>query len=103
MELGLFKLENVLSTPTRFCFIDLREGQPADDPQLQPLLRRATRIPEAEVEGYLRSQHIAVDSPVLLVCEDGDRSSQLARQLEAKAFTNIYVVAGGVAGLLSEL
>ena len=43
------------------------------------------------------------EAPVVLLCQNGKASEASAAALEAAGFSNIYVVAGGVEGLLSEL
>jgi rhodanese-related sulfurtransferase len=104
MELALFQLENLLLTRTRFCFLDLRTQRAEDqDRKLEFILKNATPLPAADVEKHLRSLQLAKDQPVIMICENGKVSLAVAARLEALGFTNAYVVAGGIAGLLAEL
>lgn len=106
MELGLFQLENLFLNPSRFLFFDLRAESDQQSPvanEVGGLLKKAERIVSENVEEQLRSRKIPVEFPVVLVCADGRSSARLADQLERAGFTNVYVVAGGVAGLLAEL
>ncbi|MGE4132034.1 MAG: rhodanese-like domain-containing protein [Bdellovibrionales bacterium] len=102
MEIELFQLENLFLSPSRFVFWDLRQkvhGTGRDS--LDQLLSKANTVQEQEIEAEL-SKLSARDFPIVLLCEDGRRSSQLAQQLEKKGYVNVYVVAGGVVGLLAE-
>ena len=103
--IGLFQLENLVLSRSPFIFLDLRTpGEESALPvPLNNYLKVATPIKAHEVQQHL--QKIAADKikPVLLLSEDEVIASAVARDLEAAGYTNVYIVAGGVAGLLSEL
>ncbi len=102
MELGLFQLENLFSAPNNFMFIDIRvERQPAH-PNVDRLLEKAAAVARADVQKYLIEQKAPKGKPIVLVCGDGKNSAHVARDLETAGFEQIYVVAGGVKGLVSE-
>jgi rhodanese-related sulfurtransferase len=107
--LGLFQLENLALTPSRFTLFDLRGtadgGREVQTlgPTLAALFSRAVRVEPPEVERYLQSQGVELDSPVVLLCADGVLSTGVAERLESLGYANVYVVAGGMGGLLSEL
>lgn len=106
MEIGLFQLENLSLTPARFVFLDLRAVASAPvpaSPHIDKLLSKATAVSSDLVEDHLRQVNPDGGTPVLLVCEDGKTSQALAERLERAGFANVYVVAGGVRGLLSEV
>lgn len=104
-SIGFFQLENLVLSRSPFIFLDLRtQDQQGSLPEpLSHYLKVATRITPVDVKAHL--QKIAADKikPVLLLSEDEVLSSAVARDLEAAGYTNIYIVAGGLAGLLSEL
>ncbi len=102
MEIGLFQLENLFTNPNRFLFFDLRRQALATRPELDQMLMRATRIEAMGIESYLAENRIDLDFPIVLFCEDGRLSSAQARDLTSAGFRNVYVLTGGVAGLLSE-
>jgi|SRR5665213_1242935 len=103
MEIGLFQLENLIHSHSRFNFFDLRENTKALPESLEAILARAIRLSVKTVEQYVKDQRFAKDAPLILVCENGQTSVRAAEKLEAEGFTNVYVIEGGVEGLVSEL
>lgn len=106
MELGLFQLENLFLNPNRFLFIDLRpeaERSLAQAMELKKIVSRAEAVEAKAVASVIAKRGLALEFPVVLMCGDGKRSHQLAAELERAGHNNVYVVTGGVAGLLSEL
>lgn len=103
MEIGLFQLENLSMMPTRFMFLDLRVQTAAVHPQIDGLLKKSVAVKADEAEAHLSKSLPDKNQPVVLIDESGERSEALARRLETAGYTNVYVVTGGVAGLLSEL
>jgi rhodanese-related sulfurtransferase len=104
MEIGLFQLENLIISRMPFTLLDIRIERGGELPhEIDRCLKVAQAVASAEVEKFLTDEGGAKDRPILLVCESGVTSSKLAEKLEATGFTNVYVVAGGVEGLLSEL
>lgn len=101
MTIGLFQLENLAMMPTRFAFLDLRAQAAPVSSHIDNLLMRSTLVAPEKAESHLKDAD--KEEPVVLVCEDGNTSMEVARRLEAAGFDNVYVVSGGVAGLLSEL
>lgn len=104
MEIGLFQLENLMISRSPFVFLDLRETREENlPPEIQRCLQNAHPVAADEAESYLKSQQISPDRPILLMDEEGERARQTARSLEAAGYSNVYIVAEGLAGLLSEL
>lgn len=104
MEIGLFQLENLILTRTGFTFLDLRKAPaPHASPDLQAILDKAVRVPGAAAAEHLRERRIPPSAPVVLLCEDGQVSGQVARGLESAGYQNVYVVVRGELGLLTEL
>ncbi len=104
-KIGLFQLENLVLSRSPFIFLDLRtqdDGSTLPEP-LGNYLKPATRIKPNEVKQHLQKSEADKIKPVLLLSEDEATSCAVARDLEAAGYTNVYIVAGGVAGLLSEL
>lgn len=103
MEIGLFQLENLFLTPNRYLFFDLRVEITPSKPAIDNYLTKAKPIDAQKLHAHLKEQNTPKEFPVLVVCENGETSAEVARELEAAGYGNIYVVTGGVAGLLSEL
>jgi rhodanese-related sulfurtransferase len=104
MEIGLFQLENLFLTRNQYCLLDLRDQTGVDlGPTLRPILAQAVRLKSELVLSYVTESQMAKEFPIILICEKGRQSQKAATQLEAKGYKNVYVVAGGTEGLLSEL
>lgn len=103
MDIGLFQLENLFLNPNRFLFFDLREEMASVPPNLDRVLKNAVSLKADAVPTYLAEKQIDKAYPLVLVCAAGKTSTTVADDLTHKGYVNVYVVAGGVAGLLSEL
>lgn len=102
MEIGLFQLENLARTPTQFRFFDLRATIGPVPAPVEALMRLATPSSPEELTGRLGEASSDFAMPVLLVCLDGKLSSETADRLERSGYNQVYVVAGGVTGLVAE-
>jgi rhodanese-related sulfurtransferase len=102
VEIGLFQLENLLISRSPFAFFDLREHAELLPEGLQRMVAGASPVSTSEVAGELKRLGHGFEKPVLLLCENGRASARVASELERAGFTNAYIVAGGVEGLLSE-
>jgi len=106
LEIGLFQLENLTLNPNRFLFFDLRDENSADKSLAQEvdrLLKQAERRTADGLLNELKAKSIPFEFPIVLLCEDGRSSKAAAQKLLKLAYSQVYVVSGGVAGLLSEL
>lgn len=103
MEIGLFQLENLATTPARFRLLDLRLQMEAVDPLIDRVLKLGIPVAAADVVKLVRGENLPPEIPLVLICETGERSREAAVALEGAGYQQIYVVGGGVAGLLSEL
>ncbi|MGZ3722206.1 MAG: rhodanese-like domain-containing protein [Bdellovibrionales bacterium] len=103
MEIGLFQLENLIHSNIRFSFLDLRTEFKDLPPVLELVLSRALRLGVKSLEDYLKKENLIKDAPVILLSENGIAAQAASKRLEAAGYTNVYVIEGGVDGLLSEL
>lgn len=104
MEIGLFQLENLFYTHTRFCFLDLRvKTEPSTHSALENILARSEKVAANRVESYLSDAKIPKEAPIVLICENGRQSAAVTQKLETVGYANVYVVEGGVEALLREL
>lgn len=103
MEIGLFQFENLFANPNSFRFFDLREKVTPTHPELDPLIAKALRISREEIVLHLEKEKLPKDFPLILIDQSGESSVNTAQFLSLRGFSQIYVVADGVKGLLSEL
>ncbi len=104
MEIGWFQLENLfLSRNLFYSVLDLRKDpRPTGRAHLDDLFLKAVKLGKEDPGTYLQKEKLSGIHPVILLCENGRRSEKAARQLEKLGFTQVYVLEGGEAGLLSE-
>lgn len=101
MKVGLFQVENLTSIRGQFVFLDVRLKNEAWPEKLKIVLQSAIHVDQSR--NYLLQNKIPPATPIMLIDEDGRRSEAVARDLEEAGFKQIYVVADGLEGLLSEL
>lgn len=99
----MFQLENLTLTFMPFVFFDLRAERTAVHPEIDPLLARAEGVAPARVLERLGELGVPKNIPVVLVSEDGRSATQLYAPLERAGFAQVYVVEGGVRGLVAEV
>ena len=101
--LGLFQLESIIQARPNYCFFDIRlRPQILGIPAVQAVLDQA-RVSRPEVlMTSLLQQKTGKDDPIILLCEDGRLSIATADQLGREGFTQVYIVDGGLDGLLRE-
>ena len=97
MAIGRYQLENLIRSGVKFTFFNLASEQVSG--KGDELANAATRIGASEVLSRLQTDGAAPDSAVVLICEDGVKSKQVAQQLEQAGFMNVYRVEGGFAAL----
>jgi len=103
MEIGLFQLENLATTPSQYVFFDLRDERTPIHPEIDRVLIRSELSKPANVLPRLRELSVPPSIPVVLMSEDGVVALQLFATLEREGFEQVYVVDGGILGLLTEL
>lgn len=101
-EIGPFQLENLLMNEGKFLYFYLGSTPPAKDAgeAVLGVLSACENLPIKEVEKVVGQRASNLEHPVILVCENGDRSRKAARRLAKLKYTNVYVVAGGVESLV---
>ena len=96
MKIGSYQLQNLLQQRTRFLFLDLRTGEVE---RAHELLQGSVFVDEAQAVSHVRGNSPGHDFPIVLVCEDGSRSLQVAQALGEAGFSNLFVVRDGFSAL----
>lgn len=99
MKIGRYQLENLVREGVRFIFADLRSAEERSA-YTDPLLVSAMPLTAADLQTNLTLNQVPADSPILLLSQDGMQAAQVATELEGAGFKNVYIVRGGIAGLL---
>ena len=77
---------------------DLKRDNPLTEGPL--ILKKAKKTTDQELLLELKNQDLK--QPLVLLCEEGERSCFVAKNLRDKGFINVYFVSGGVKALLKE-
>lgn len=101
--IGLYQLENLLVARPSFRFLDLRiRPQIVALTRVQAVLTHASVVRSAEIKNHLQATHAQKTDPIVLLCEDGRLSASVGDLLDGAGYQQIYIVEGGLDGLLRE-
>jgi len=101
--IGLYQLENLLIARPSFRFLDVRlQPRSVSIPRVQTILSHAKVVTSFQALNHLKSTDCNADDPIVLLCEDSRLSHSVGMELESAGFRQIYVVEGGLDGLLGE-
>jgi rhodanese-related sulfurtransferase len=103
-QIGYFQLSNLVRNKVPFTLLVLGfepsvGASPAD---LQKLMAVAVTAATAGALVKVSELGLKFDHPIVVLCERGDESLQISKQLESKGFLNIYHVKGGWQNVLLE-
>jgi adenylyltransferase/sulfurtransferase len=88
-EITCTELKKMMDAKEDFQLIDVREEYEADIASIGGEI-----IPTGEIMDHL--DKISRDKKVILYCRTGNRSGVITQALEAKGFTNVYNLKGGI-------
>ncbi len=103
-KIGPFQLENIIQNSGHFFLFDLREPKlllEEEELLFAPFLSGARKLSPKLVKSSLSEVSAGLDSPVILVCQNGKVSSKVAKDLGTQGYVNIYILEGGVKSLRS--
>ena len=73
-----------------------------DDPS-QNLFIKAVLIKAKLLQTEIKTMELPTHQPVVLVCSDGKQSLKSAESLTKDGYINVFVVKGGLKGLIKEI
>lgn len=103
-KINFFQLDNLIRNRIPFILLNL-------GPSLKELYSSVYKLHvEAnevltdfeKVMDVLAEKKAPKDAPLLLICQDGEKSAALFKDLQAKAYTNVYLIDGGYQQLMTE-
>lgn len=95
-EITSSELKRMRDEGEDFQLIDVREEYEFDSANIGGDLIPMGNIPD-------QLENISTEKPVVVVCKSGTRSGNIVRFLEAKGFTNVINLKGGVFGWIDEI
>ena len=101
-SIDLFQLENLINNNISFFFFNLSPAFAVDELEasLSALLKSSQAVTAEDVR--VRLKKTDKSKPVVLICEKGDQSRDLVRDLQKKGFINVFFVTGGILSLLKD-
>lgn len=98
IKIGEYQLQNLQDNRVHFLFLDLSDANSPECPKSQ-LLKGSKRIDSGEVVNFvLNNTEANKTTPIVIVCEDGQKSKSAALKIAENSFINIFVVDGGTNG-----
>jgi rhodanese-related sulfurtransferase len=103
-KIGFFQLDNLINNRVPFLFYNMAES-------IAPWYSSVSKLhvqnyeklmPLAEIKTHLENQKTPKDYAIVLLCNDGQQSLELYKQLAADSYTNVYVVNGGYQQIVTE-
>lgn len=99
-SIEVFQLENLINNNISFLFFNLSPHFSLEDSGgfTSSVLKLSQAGTEQEIQKQLRRTDKS--RPVVLICEEGDQSCDLALRLQKKGFINTFFVKGGIVSLI---
>lgn len=109
-SIGYFQFDNLVRGRVGFVFLNFGVNTSAVYPHIfkMHLENRLLQLPEGELINASPEQVLSAmtthpkESAIVLLCQDGVRSSEVAKVLESAGFINAFYVHGGWEQLLKE-
>jgi rhodanese-related sulfurtransferase len=99
-RVGQFQLEGLLRNRVGFVYLDLREPKTRESEfNGHALLFGSQSVQPEKVLEHVRALNLPNHAPIVLICENGSKSLEAARELEENGYINVVVIDGGVKGL----
>ncbi len=106
LPIGFFQFDNLVRTHVPFLLftttleLGLQYG-PRESTHIQNHANVLSHLTFEDVQKILAAKNTSKDSPIVVLCGDGQVSEQIAHQLTAAGYLNVYYILEGVAGLKS--
>ncbi len=96
MKIGDYQLQNLLRNQVKFLYLDVSQL-----PVPHPLLKEAIVVAANHAVEYALANTPDRNYPIVVICENGEKSLEVGGVLEENSFLNVYVVEGGSQSLPS--
>ncbi len=103
-KIGYFQLDNLIHNRVPFILLNL-------GPSLAQLYISVYKMhvenheiltDENQALKVLEEMKVPLDAALVVICENGEKSSRVIMQLEKKAYTNVFLMDGGHQQLMTE-
>jgi rhodanese-related sulfurtransferase len=94
LEIDLFQLQNIVQNQVPYLLFGVGPKNPMGIVKTG-LLNRLEHYEGPDLAAELESRNVEKDFPIIVVCENGETSLDVARKVEQRGFRNVYVLNGG--------
>jgi MFS transporter, DHA1 family, tetracycline resistance protein len=98
---GIFQLRNITASEVPYLMLDVRvKSEPIG--KHAGLFKKLEYVPAEKVLTELALRKIDLQYPIIIIDEDGEISSPLAKSMETSGYQNVYYLFGGLKALNEE-
>lgn len=103
-KIGYYQLNNLIENRVPFLFFNYGTDLTPWYTSIQKLHVEAWQVmlTESQTQSELDSRKIPKDFAILLLCPDGKQSKRIAKDLEKKGYTNVYLIDGGYQQMVTD-
>lgn len=103
-KIGFYQLNNLIENRVPFTFLNLTTDISSWYTSIQKLHVESWQVllTEDQIQNELVSRHIPKDFAILLLCSDGKQSERIAKDLQIKGYTNVYLIDGGYQQMVTD-
>lgn len=103
-KIGFYQLNSLIENRVPFAFFNLATDIQSWYSSIQKLHVEAWQIllTEDQVQNELESRKLPKDFAIVFLCPDGQQSSRIAEDLQAKGYTNVYLIDGGYQQMVTD-
>lgn len=103
-KIGFYQFDNLINNRVPFMFFNFSEDVSHWYPHIYKIHVQTHQVlcTENELYSELETRQLPLDFAILLLCSDGKLSERLARQLEIKGYTNVYLIDGGYQQMVTD-
>jgi rhodanese-related sulfurtransferase len=103
-KIGFYQLNSLIENRVPFAFFNLATDLQPWYSSIQKLHVEAWQVllNEDQIQNELDSRKLPKDFAIVLLCADGKQSERIALDLQAKGYTNVYLIDGGYQQMVTD-
>jgi len=104
-KIGYYQFDNLINNRVPFLFLNLAQDVSTWYNSIYKMHVETNQIMiqnSDEIINVLNQRQIPKEFAILLLCNTGQQSESLARQLEIKGYTNVYLIDGGYQQMIKD-
>lgn len=103
-KIGFYQFNNLIRNRIPFLLINLGQEISSWYESIfkMHLEAQQRRIDGSEIDSLLQTEKTPKDFPILLLCQNGRTSTQVADKLKNQGYTNVYLIDGGIQQMMTD-